>query len=143
MKRNAGSPAPSLNIESSRRLSMSWNGSSLSASISESTLCPALLLSGAIGAGTTVALTHRIRTLSNTIFPTRSGKEGKSSGAIRVIWAGPGCFTQDPELPAVSVVPDTVLEETNRLRSSFGRPTIDEEANVAVLAAGDKKTVLV
>lgn len=64
-----------------------------------------------------------------------------SSGAIRVIWAGPGCFTKEPELPAVSVVPDTVLEETNRLRSSFGRPTIDE-ANVVVLAAGDKKTAL-
>ena len=66
-----------------------------------------------------------------------------SAGAIRLIWAGPGCFTKDPELPVVNVVPDTVLEETNRLRSSFGRPTIDEEANVAVLAAGDKKTALV
>lgn len=82
-------------------------------------------------------------TLSNTIFPTRSGNEGMSSGAIRVIWAGPGCFTKDPELPAVNVVPDTVLEETNRLRSSFGRPKIDDVANVAVLAAGDRKAALV
>jgi hypothetical protein len=61
---------------------------------------------------------------------------------MRVICAGPGCFTKEPELPAVRVVPDTVLEETNRLRSSLGRPRTDDVAMAAVLAAGERKIFL-
>ncbi len=61
---------------------------------------------------------------------------------MRVICAGPGCFTKEPELPAVRVVPDTVLEETNRLRSSLGRPRADVVAMAAVLADGERCTFL-
>lgn len=61
---------------------------------------------------------------------------------MRVICAGPGCFTKEPELPAVRVVPDTVLEETNRLRSSFGRPRMDDDAIVVVLAGGERSPFL-
>ena len=61
---------------------------------------------------------------------------------MRVICAGPGCFTKEPELPAVRVVPDTVLEETNRLRSSLGRPRTDDVAVVTVLAGGERNPFL-
>jgi hypothetical protein len=80
--------------------------------------------------------------LSNTILPTRSGRAGTSSGPMRVICAGPGCFTKEPELPAVRVVPDTVLEETNRLRSSLGRPRPDDVAMAAVLDDGERSAFL-
>ena len=57
-----------------------------------------------------------------------------------MICAGPGCFTKEPELPVVKVVPDTVLEETNRLRSSLGRPgTDDDEELPPVLTAGARR----
>ena len=42
-----------------------------------------------------------------------------SPGAIVRICAGPACLTKEGALPAVSVVPDAVLEETKRLRSSL------------------------
>jgi hypothetical protein len=58
---------------------------------------------------------------------------------MRVICAGPGCFTKEPELPVVKVVPDTVLEETNRLRSSLGRPGTDDEELPLVLTAGARR----
>jgi hypothetical protein len=49
----------------------------------------------------------------------RSGSVGRSFGAIVRSCAGPGCFTYAGTLPAVSVVPDAVLEDTKRFRSSF------------------------
>ena len=61
---------------------------------------------------------------------------------MRVICAGPGCFTKEPELPAVRVVPDTVLEETNRLRSSLGRPRMDGVVMAVVLADGERSALL-
>ena len=56
-----------------------------------------------------------------------------------MICAGPGCFTKEPELPVVRVVPDTVLEETNRLRSSLGLPGTDGDRLAAGLTAGERR----
>ena len=61
---------------------------------------------------------------------------------MRVICAGPGCFTKEPELPAVRVVPDTVLDETNRFRSSLGRPRTDDVAMAVVLAEVERSAFL-
>ena len=57
--------------------------------------------------------------LSKNISPNLSGSEGRSVGAMVRIWAGPACFTKEGALPAVSVVPEAVLDETKRLRSSL------------------------